>query len=81
MRDAWCVRTTLDLEQDVLEAAKELARLRGLTAGQMVSALVRQALSGGGGGTVRNSVPVLPGRPPGGARPTMKRVNELRDDA
>ena len=38
------MRTTLDLDDDVLQAAKELAALQGKTAGQMVSELVRRAL-------------------------------------
>jgi hypothetical protein len=38
------VRTTLDIDDDVLQAVKELAEVRGLTAGQTLSALVRQAL-------------------------------------
>lgn len=40
------MRTTLDIEDDVLAAAKELARLQGTTAGQMVSRLLRAALCG-----------------------------------
>ena len=41
------MRTTLDIEDDVLAAAKELARRQGTSAGQMVSRLLRAALSGG----------------------------------
>jgi len=40
------MRTTLDIEDDVLAAAKELARRQGTSAGQMVSRLLRAALSG-----------------------------------
>jgi hypothetical protein len=40
------MRTTLDIEDDVLIAAKELARREGKTAGQMLSELARRALSG-----------------------------------
>jgi hypothetical protein len=40
------MRTTLDIEDDVLAAARELARRQGTTAGQMVSRLLRAALSG-----------------------------------
>lgn len=39
------MRTTLDIEDDVLVAAKELARRGGTTAGQVISDLVRQALT------------------------------------
>jgi hypothetical protein len=40
------MRTTLDIEDDVLAAAKELARLQGTSVGQMVSRLLRAALRG-----------------------------------
>ncbi|HSI59997.1 MAG TPA: CopG family transcriptional regulator [Ideonella sp.] len=39
------MRTTLDLDSDVLQSAKELARRQGKTAGQVISDLVRRALS------------------------------------
>jgi hypothetical protein len=41
------VRTTLDIDDDLLAAAKELSRQQGRTAGQVVSALLRLALAGG----------------------------------
>lgn len=40
------MRTTLDIEADVLAATKELARLQGVSAGQVVSKLLRCALTG-----------------------------------
>jgi hypothetical protein len=40
------MRTTLDIADDVLAAAKELARRQGRTAGEVISALARQALTG-----------------------------------
>ena len=39
------MRTTLDIDDDVLLAAKEIARRQGETAGRVVSALVRRALT------------------------------------
>jgi plasmid stability protein len=39
------MRTTLDLDEDVLQAAKARARREGKTAGQVVSELLRQALT------------------------------------
>ena len=42
------MRTTLDLESDVLAAAKEIARLENTAVGKVVSRLVRQALAGDG---------------------------------
>ena len=74
------MRTTLDLDLDVLLAAKELATTRGTTAGKVVSDLVRKALTPTSSARVRNGVPLLPRRPAGSPRPTMKLVNALRDD-
>jgi hypothetical protein len=39
------MRTTLDIDEDVLTAAKQLARKRKSTAGEVISDLVRQALT------------------------------------
>jgi hypothetical protein len=75
------MRTTLDLDDDVLQAAKELASSRGTTAGRVISELVRKALTPGRNSRVRNGVPLLPRRPSGARRPTMKLVNDLRDEA
>ena len=82
MRDDRRVRTTLDIDDDVLQAAKELANLRGSTAGRMLSELARRGLqqSRTTGDGLRNGVPLLPRRPAGSARITMTRVNDLRDE-
>jgi hypothetical protein len=40
------MRTTLDIDDDVLAASKELARLKNTTAGKVLSDLARQALTG-----------------------------------
>jgi len=45
MRDADTVRTTLEIDDDVLQAAKELAEARGTTTGKVVSELLRRALA------------------------------------
>lgn len=39
------MRTTLDIDDSVLEAVKELARRQGSTAGAVLSSLARQALT------------------------------------
>jgi hypothetical protein len=75
------MRTTVDIDDDVLQAAKELAASRGTTAGRVLSDLARKALEPARSVKVRNGVPVLPRRPSGSPRPTMKLVNELRDEA
>ncbi|MDP1932363.1 MAG: hypothetical protein Q8L60_12990 [Gammaproteobacteria bacterium] len=43
------MRTTLDIEDSVLSAAKELAHRQGKTTGEIISALARQALLQGVG--------------------------------
>jgi len=40
------VRTTLDIDEDVLGAAKELAKRQNLSTGQVVSQLLRRVLTG-----------------------------------
>ena len=56
------MRTTLDLDEDVLQAVKEIAATRGQTAGKVTSDLVRKALQPTRPVTVRNGVPLLPSR-------------------
>jgi len=75
------MRTTLDIDDDVLQAAKELARAHGKTAGQVVSELVRKGLQTAPGRrrAVRNGVPLIR-RKAGASVMTMALVNELRDD-
>ena len=41
------MRTTLDLDEDVLASAKEIARRENKTAGQVLSELARRALTQG----------------------------------
>jgi hypothetical protein len=75
------MRTTLDIDDDVMQAAKELAALHGKTAGQVVSDLVRKALAEdrSGGTRRRNGVPLIR-RKPGIPLMTAALVNELRDE-
>jgi len=76
------VRTTLDIDDDVLLAAKEIGDAQGLPAGKVLSNLARKGLSAPKRvAKIRNGVPLLPRRPAGEPKPTMKLVNELRDDA
>lgn len=42
------MRTTLDIDDDILAAAKDLARAEGKTAGQVLSDLARRALTSPG---------------------------------
>ena len=74
------MRTTLDLDDDVLQAVKELGLMRKKTAGQILSELARKALAPAShpDGRVRNGVPLLPSVP-GRRITTMADVNRLRD--
>jgi hypothetical protein len=76
------MRTTLDIEDDVLAAAKELARRQGLSAGKVVSQLLRSALSGGVEKLNAESTVVAGFRPFHEASPklvTNEQIDQLRD--
>ena len=81
------MRTTLQLDDDVLAAARVLARLRRRSVGDVISDLARQALSGSGavdGGAQdvleqRSGLPQLPVKASGGVV-DLERVNQLRDE-
>jgi hypothetical protein len=72
------MRTTLDLDDDVISIAKQLAQQRGATLGQVVSDLVRQAVESPSHENVRNGV-ILFTPKPGAPKPTLDLVNQLRD--
>jgi hypothetical protein len=74
------MRTTLDIDEDVLQAAKEIAAMQKSTAGKVISELARKGLEPQAtSADVRNGVPVLPPRP--GERPvSTDDVNRLLDD-
>ena len=81
------MRTTLDIDEDVLQAAKELARQEKLSAGQVVSQLLRKALTGqvnasrstGNDPAAAPSVAGFKPFPAGKAVVTNELVNRLRD--
>lgn len=73
------MRTTLDLEAEVLQAAKEIAAARGVSAGQVVSELLRKALTPARSSRTRNGVPLL-GRKAGAPPLTMAIVNRQREE-
>ena len=70
------MRTTLDIAEDVLQAAKERARREGRTAGEVISELARAALT---------AVPVAPAksaqaRSHYGIRPFPRRGNVVTNE-
>ena len=73
------MRTTLAIEDDVLLAAKAIARQRNQTIGQVVSELARNSLCPPATATERNGIPLVPVRRPN-AVITLEIVNALRDE-
>lgn len=73
------MRTTLEIDDDVLAAAKELASGQKTTAGKVISDLVRQALTQPLRSKViyRNGLPVLPKR---GGVVTRELVERLAEE-
>ena len=74
------MHTTLNLAEDVLAAARVIARENGKTIGEVVSDLARAALHPPAAQRFRNGAPLLPVREPA-ALVTLDLVNSLRDEA
>lgn len=71
------MRTTLDLDEDVLAAARSIAAARNQTIGKVVSDLLRESL------TLkptkqRSGIPLLPRRP--GVIVTNELIDKIRKD-
>lgn len=75
------MRTTLDIETDVLSAAKDLARQKNVGVGKVVSELLRQALTGNMGPDVpsTDSVTGFEPFPARGVVVSNELINRLRD--
>lgn len=81
------MRTTLDIDEDLLTAARELARQQRVSAGQVISQLLRRVLTGQGMQTLpsgRMAARVFPVAgfrpfPAGRAVVTNDDVNALRE--
>ncbi|HXJ78194.1 MAG TPA: antitoxin [Candidatus Methylomirabilis sp.] len=77
------MRTTLDIDDDVLQAAKDVARREKKTAGKVISELARWALGSRPAGTGKAA-----DKPVHGVRPfprrggivTNERIDRLRED-
>ena len=73
------MRTTLDIDEDVLQAAKELAARQGTTAGKVISELARNGLKpqrSRARRRVRNGLEMLPRR---GDVITLEHVEQIMD--
>jgi hypothetical protein len=73
------MRTTLDIDDDVLQAAKEIGAMRGKTAGQIISEYARKALAPRQKFSVRNGVPIIH-RGPGARLITTADVKRWQDE-
>ncbi|WP_395649481.1 ribbon-helix-helix protein, CopG family [Brevundimonas sp.] len=71
------MRTTLNIDDDVLERVKVLANSQGRPLGEVMSELARRTLERPQERQYRNGVPLLPSR---GGRVTLDMVNRLRDE-
>jgi hypothetical protein len=73
------MRTTLTIDDDVLEAARDLAEFQRKTVGEVLSSLVRKGLQRTTSGeTTNQGVPQLPVQP-GSGPVSLEVVNRLRD--
>lgn len=79
MRQAEIMRTTIDIEEDVLGAAKDLAAQRNQITGKVISDLLRLALQSRPSVPKRNGIRLL-NRPAGSKPITLDEVNRLRDE-
>jgi hypothetical protein len=76
------MRTTLDIDDDVLRTAKEMAAKEKRSAGAVISDLARKGFQASPGienrkGKVRNGIPLLPGR---GETVTLSHVREILEE-
>lgn len=77
------MRTTLDLDDDVLASAKEIALREKKTAGQVLSELARKGLTHGAAGAARGGTAVLGFTPfaSRGGVVTNELIRRLRDES
>jgi hypothetical protein len=73
------MRTTLDLDEDLVLVARQLAEQQRTTMGRVVSQLVRKALEPGETPKVRNGIPLFT-PVAGAAKPSLSLINRLRDE-
>ena len=73
------MRTTLEIDDDLLAATKALAQQKGVSLSSVISELTRLALTSRGQPKIRNGALLLESRP-GAPRPDLNLVNRLRDE-
>ena len=73
------MRTTLDIDDDVLELARGVAHYRKQSVGKVISDVFRRNLQSAENEAIRNGVRIIH-RPRDAATVTLEVVNRLRDD-
>jgi len=73
------MRTTLEIDDDPVQVARQLAQQRKTTMGQVISQLVRKAMEPKNAPRMRNGVLLFDPKP-GARKPGMALVNRLRDE-
>jgi hypothetical protein len=73
------VRTTLEIDDDLVQVARQLAQQRRTTMGHVISELARKAMEPGNAPRKRNGVLLFDPKP-GAKKPSMALVNRLRDE-
>jgi Arc/MetJ family transcription regulator len=79
MRDDLAMRTTIEIDDDLLAAVRSLGAQRGQTLGRVICALLRKALRPSRRRDVRNGVRVFESVR-GAPVPTLELVNAARDE-
>jgi hypothetical protein len=74
------MRTTLELDDDLLAAARQVARQKGETLGQVISELARQSLAATAPVKVRNGAMLFAPKA-SAAKTNLRTVNQLRDES
>lgn len=73
------MRTTLQIDDDVFQAAKAIAQRKNRPLGEVISDLARKSLVRAGPAATRNGIPLLPRRSDASIV-TLETVNGLRDE-
>ncbi len=73
------VRTTVDIDEDILRVAKDLASLQDKSIGKVLSELARKGLKPEPPSEPHSRIPRLQLRP-GGRMVTLEDVNRIRDE-
>ena len=72
------MRTTLEIEDDLVQLARQLAEQQKISMGEVVSRMLRKSLQTAAPAKSRNGVPLIVRRP-GAPKPTLALINQLRD--